>query len=287
MVEALAELRDAQLCKWELARINYDALKDCRRRSFALGEFYGALQFNPHRRISTAAPIDPKSIKERSCFLCQRNRPEEQDSEEIIPGWSMLVNPYPILPLHFTIASTHHQRQGSIPFEMASMAERLPGMVVFFNGAKGGASAPDHLHCQAVMKTELPLVNYLESGGDPGKLPFKIGFGLITPDMEGMIKMNSLLAIKGKDLRGRLDEELVNAYFWIGDDGLLRICVIPRKAHRPDFYTSDPCAEGRMVSPGAIDMAGILVLPREQDFNEMTQKEIESTYSQTAWRNGE
>ena len=39
------------------------------------------------------------------------------------------------------------------------------------------------------------------------------------------------------------------------------ILVFPRKKHRPDCY-----ADGVLVSPGAIDMGGVIITPREEDF---------------------
>ncbi len=285
LINALAEWRDSQLEKWPLAKVNYEALNACERKIFKIGDFEGVLQLAPHRINSTAAKVDSASIKERKCFLCSANRPSSQLVEELIPGWDFLVNPYPILPMHFTIVSQSHQPQGAIPTEIVSIAERLPGMVVFFNGAKAGASAPDHLHCQAVLKSELPLISFLESGKDPDLLPYKVNFSIITPDVDGMITLNTLLAVEGVDKKGKNDKGLVNGYFWMGDDGFLRVCIIPRKSHRPDFYTNEADGNGRMVSPGAIDMAGVIVLPREKDFQEMGSADVEMVYNQTAWKN--
>ena len=160
---------------------------------------------------------------------------------------------------------------------MAVMAEKMPGMTIFFNGAKAGASAPDHLHCQAVKTSELPLMLYLEKGGDPDKWPYKVEYSVITPDTEGMMNLQRMIGIKGVDRKdGKTDSDLVNAFFWLGQNGLLRIAVVPRSAHRPECY------QDLMVSPGAIDMAGIIILPRREDFERITEEDIRRIYSQTA-----
>lgn len=282
MMTLLSEARDAQMESWPLARENYLSLGSTERRVFKVDDFTGAIQFNPARAVSTGASIDAASISRRPCFLCGANRPLQQSSEEIIPGWEFLVNPYPIFPLHFTIASMEHRPQDRIPLDMASMAEKLPGMTVFFNGARAGASAPDHLHCQAVPTAELPLMRYLEGGGDIDKLPFIVYFRVITPDFEGMRHLNEIVKIKGKDrTTGEADARLVNAYMWIGADGLLRVCVIPRSAHRPSFYDNSGM-EGYMVSPGAIDMAGVMILPRKEDFIRMDDETVNRVYSEVA-----
>lgn len=283
ILDYLLEFRDNQLRVWPEAAKNYDALGKCERRTFKIGDFNGFLQYNPNRKISTAASTDAKSIEGRPCFLCEKNRPQQQRYEEIYPEWQLLVNPYPILPLHFTIAFREHLPQDKIPEEIIAMAERLPGMAVFFNGARAGASAPDHLHCQAVMASELPLLNYLEDGRELEKLPFEVNYFLIPPNREGLETLRRVFRIRGRDaVNGEEDIRLINSFFWIGNDRILRCAILPRKAHRPVNYVNTPEGEGVMVSPGAIDMAGIIVTPRMVDFEKLTDKEIEEIYSQTA-----
>lgn len=282
MIQQLAEFRDEQLALWPLARENYHSLGYTLRRPFHIGSLEGVFQFNPARAVSTGAKLDKASIDARPCFLCKGNRPEVQFVEEIIPGWEFLVNPYPIFPLHFTIAFKRHEPQDALPLEMASMAEKLSGMTVFFNGARAGASAPDHLHCQTVMTSELPLMRYLEHGGDPGTLPFKVDYRRITPDAAGLRALADLRALKGTNaLTGLPDPRLINAYMWIGNDGVLRSCVIFRRAHRPASYVSDG-SSGFMVSPGAIDMAGVMVLPRKIDYETITGSDAAVIYSDVA-----
>lgn len=279
IIPMLVEVRDHQLGFWQLAQKNYDNLGHVERRPFCIGALKGAVQFNPDRIVSTGAKVDKESIAKRKCFLCAGNRPPEQLSEEILPGWEFLINPFPILPLHFTIAATQHIPQDCIPIDAIAMAEKLPGMTIFFNGARAGASAPDHLHCQAVMTSELPLMRYLEDGGDPAALPFCVEYGVITRDPLGLVKMAELVDVKGIDkVTGEPDKDLVNAYFWIGKDNLLRIAVIPRSAHRPECYPD------MMVSPGAIDMAGIIVVPRSEDFAAITDSDIARIYDDVAVR---
>jgi hypothetical protein len=50
------------------------------------------------------------------------------------------------------------------------------------------------------------------------------------------------------------------------EKGEYHLFIFPRKKHRPDCFF----AEGddyKMISPGAIDIAGIFVLPRKEDFD--------------------
>ena len=136
--ELINTIIERQLDKWDEARENFFRLRHAERRSLALGALQGAIQYNPARIRSTGASIDSKSIAARPCFLCRSNRPEAQDSFEWMEGWEFLVNPFPILPVHFTIVSKNHVPQDHIPAEMASMAEYAPDLVFFFNGARAG-----------------------------------------------------------------------------------------------------------------------------------------------------
>ena len=146
----MLEFIDGQLAEWPLARENYQALGKTERRSLQLGDLIVGIQHNPARIVSTGAKTDAKSLAERPCFLCKKNRPPQQVGINIAEGWELLLNPYPIFPTHFTIVSTSHRPQEGFPLDMVTMAEKLPGHTVFFNGKLSGASCPDHLHCQAV-----------------------------------------------------------------------------------------------------------------------------------------
>jgi hypothetical protein len=44
--------------------------------------------------------------------------------------------------------------------------------------------------------------------------------------------------------------------------------IFPRRQHRPSAYYKSG-AEQIMVSPGAVDMGGVLVMPREEDYNRL------------------
>lgn len=292
-MELLNEFIEIQLGCWELARNNYLALGKTERRRMQLGDFSCFLQYNPARERSTGAKTDADSIRKRPCFLCHVNRPKEQIAGKAAEGWELLVNPYPIFPVHFTLPSLAHEPQERFPLEIAGIAEKFPGMAVFFNGARAGASAPDHAHMQMVLASELPIVKLTEEwhrsrrseivGSDSfGKdLPFRWLSAVIAPDREGMRVLAALREVCGVDAEtGMEDRGLVNVIFWIEEESrLLRSIVIPRKRHRPAcFYADDD--DRRMVSPGTIDMAGVIVLPRREDFDRLTEDELAEIYRQ-------
>lgn len=281
----MIEYIDSQLADWPLARKNYQALGKTERRNIKLGDLTVGIQHNPARIVSTAAKTDAKTLAERPCFLCKKNRPSQQIGVEITDGWELLINPYPIFPTHFTIVSKEHRPQESFPLDMVIMAEKLRGHTVFFNGKHAGASCPDHLHCQAVKTYELPLMQLIENKHhlSDGKvathsslgldMPFGFKSIIITPDLEGMSELASIEETIGKYY---VDNGLLNAFVWVDNDGLLRICVVARAMHRPKCYGSD---EGqRLISPGCIDMAGVLITPLRKDFEAISDEEVRKIY---------
>lgn len=284
---------EQQLVVWDLARENYRQLAKTERRLFDLGEFKLAVQHNPARIRSTGAAVDKQSIAKRSCFLCEKNRPPQQTVSDLLPDWDTLLNPYPIFPVHFTIASKKHQPQGQFPLDMICFVEKCPGLVAFFNGAHAGASSPDHLHFQAVLKSELPILRLAETVHNSDvsdvinakslipQLPFDFYSFIIKQDSKGMRLLKAATMIKGSDNEGNINEGLVNDFVWIDNSGTLRIIVIPRKAHRPACYAED--SERRlMISPGAVDMAGVIITPVKDDFEKITKEDLIQIYSEVA-----
>lgn len=271
---------EAQLTVWPEANDRYRDLAKCERRQFRVGDMQGYIQFNPARKVSTGAATDARSIAARPCFLCDSNRPAVQQAIPLDGNWQLLLNPFPIFPVHFTISSRTHIPQERPPLEMVSFAERMPDLCIFFNGARAGASAPDHAHMQGVLAAELPLLRLVEKahphGGSPYlysddcglDLPFSWHSAIITPDNDGMKLM--ALMLQGGERLG-IDYADSNVYAW-NHDGLIRLLIVPRDAHRPECYPDI------MVSPGAVDMAGIIITPRREDFERLDDTLIGKIY---------
>lgn len=256
---------EQQLSRWDTAHKNFKALKDVKKKSFKAGNLVGHIQYNPVRAVSTLAKLDKESLQRRPCFLCEENRPTQQEYIHILPGWQMLVNPYPILDYHFTIASKTHIPQVLDIETGFKLAEELPGMVVFFNSCGAGASAPDHLHFQAVTLESLPLIKALEN--DP---EFEPPFALIRNEEE--LKRCSLPT---------------NVYFWKSPaNDEIKFIAVARRAHRPDMFFKE-LPERRAVSPGAIDMAGVIVTPFAEDFEALNDEDVMEVFRQTSILNSE
>lgn len=303
-----------QLAKWQTARTNHEALNQIETRRFELAGNTITVQFNPARAVSTCAKVDKSSIEARKCFLCPENKPNEQD--EIIISldepFSLRINPYPILPGHLTISSLKHQDQvladktiRQLPGKLISWLEEYfaSGYVLFYNGAKCGASAPDHFHFQAVKQSDVPVIQQwerlmetavrekeikTENGNTYSSFqitsyicPIQVFIcnhsADILPEMINQY-LESLPLHEGES------EPRYNLFAWQDKQRGFTMAYFPREEHRPACYTATG-GEQLLVSPGALDMAGLLVTPRKEDFDRITESDITKIYKEVAYHN--
>jgi SpoIID/LytB domain protein len=274
-----------QLEVWEAAAQRFRDLQNVQVRSLDDGDEW-RVQFNPARMVSTGASIDNKSIAERPCFLCAKNRPQEQMTKRVDRRYELLINPFPILPVHFTIPALQHQPQRILSnyVEMHRLLEQYPDLMVFYNGPRCGASAPDHMHFQAGTSGVLPL----QQAWPRLSRELDVLFSLNTEEYIAQIRdyacpaflIRSISPYGDEQLFRRLyqvmekqdDEPMMNIVAWRNGTEYLSV-VFPRRKHRPDCYYADG-ADKLMVSPGAIDMAGLVITPRKEDFERLTTARI-------------
>lgn len=285
-------LISSQLKEWDLAAKNYDALSGVRAKECRLGNMVVNVQFNPARIVSSAAKVDAKSISERKCFLCQENRPPVQKGIEYCGKagiYEILLNPFPIFRRHLTIPDQKHTRQqidGRYE-DMLNLSRSLEDYVIFYNGPKCGASAPDHMHFQAGNKGMLPVESCTESlelheistgKSDCNSRLYEIkayirGSFLIVADT---IEASS--AVFGKiyanlQIKEGEWEPMMNILVWYRDNKWYTVLFL-REKHRPSLYF----AEGEaniLLSPASVDMGGVFITPLEKDFVKITDNEIE------------
>lgn len=277
---SISRFFNRQLEMWEDARHRFRDLKhvEVRQLSDQL-----KVQFNPARIVSTGAKIDKHTLGERPCFLCERNRPKEQMTKQIDDHFQLLVNPFPILPVHFTIPATKHQPQSIYRHygEMHRLLSLHSELMVFYNGPKCGASAPDHLHFQAGTSGVLPLqTNWQRLSRnltDVISLTDEEKISVLSDFLVPAFVIISKSEDSGEELFHRLyrsmpmrsdeSEPMMNIIAWRKGDEFISV-VIPREKHRPDAYFAEGEAQ-MMVSPGALDMAGLIITPREEDFSKI------------------
>lgn len=282
---SISRFFNRQLEVWTDARHRFRDLKHVETRQFS---DQLKLQWNPARIVSTGAKIDKKTLGERPCFLCDKNRPKDQMSKQIDEKFHLLVNPFPILPVHFTIPARKHQPQLIYKNygEMHRFISLHSDLMVFYNGPKCGASAPDHLHFQAGTNGILPLqtnwqrlsrnLTDIISLNDEEKISvvrdFIVpAFVIISKSAESDEALFRRL-YKAMPQRGDETEPMMNIISWRKGEEFISV-VIPREKHRPEAYFAEGDAQF-VVSPGALDMSGLIITPREEDFRKLTEEKV-------------
>jgi ATP adenylyltransferase/5',5'''-P-1,P-4-tetraphosphate phosphorylase II len=252
--------------------------------------------------VSTGAKLDKESIQKRPCFLCRKNQPKDQKAVEIYEDYNLCVNPYPILPEHVTLPYQEHiPQQIGYNFieDIDALLKEMPeDYAIFYNGPCCGASAPDHFHFQGVLKKDVPLIaqyQRLRIGSQVlrynSKLEEKKDFGTFCYYEESFRYIDKytcpLFAFESNhpqltfDLKEEIkpfakatneNEPKFNIFAWRENDRLI-VLLIPRSKHRPDCFFAEGEAQ-LLVSPGALDMAGIMVTARPEDFERMTADKV-------------
>ncbi len=287
---------DRQLRLWPETRDRYRELTHVETRDLNVGSSTFEVQFNPARIRSTGATISKEAVAARPCFLCKANRPQVQMTKIQNADYELLVNPYPILPMHFTIPMRRHQPQQirGMYGEMIQLLKNYPDLMVFYNGPMCGASAPDHAHLQA---------------GTSGILPLQREWQRLSRNLTEVARRGedatlsviedypcAALAIRSRSRRGSermfatlyhalpkvpdQTEPMLNVVAWRADDEYVSV-VFPRRKHRPDCYYKDN-DEKLLVSPGALDMSGLIITPRREDFERITPEQALAILSECA-----
>lgn len=279
-------LLDRQLVVWDTAKNNYEALKGVKTKELKIGNSTVKVQFNPARITSSAAKVDPKSLKERKCFLCKANLPAVQEGIAWGDKYTILVNPFPIFPKHLTIPANDHvdQRIYGRMADMMEIAADLSGFTLFYNGPKCGASAPDHMHFQAGNKGFLTFENDWKQGvrnkiktvGEASLYKIEeLSHPAFIIETQSIADGDKLF----KDLYSVLSlpegesEPMLNILCWY-EDGKWIIVIFPRKKHRPSCYFAEG-EDNILLSPASVDMGGIFITPLEKDFIKIGKADIE------------
>lgn len=299
-MQELDKFINDQLSVWPLAAANFRALKSARTRQLEVDGLLCTVQCNPRRILSSTADTTPQAIAARKCFLCADNRPAEQFHLKFEGRkgrmYNIQVNPYPIFPGHLVIVREEHIPQAiwhHFP-DMLDFAMKYRDYTVFYNGPGSGASAPDHLHFQAVPRLSMPLERAVDAYLDkPGEVLASVKdatlyryagfaegvFALKATTSKSMAKLFYRLL----DCTDRVEGDIEPKFnlFAYCRDGEYRAFVALRAAKRSHHYYSDG-PDHLTISPGAADMAGFFVAPFEEDFEKVTSADLEEMLSEVS-----
>ncbi len=285
---------ESQKRSWPALLSACQALDQTQTRELDCGNYRVTLQFNPARAVSARAAVDPESIRRRPCFLCDKNRPPDQHALTYRGDFLILCNPAPIFDRHFTVVSREHRSQdlaSSLGTLLQIARDVSPAYTVFYNGPAAGASAPDHLHFQMIPAGALPFIK------QSPKTRLNIeedSVQILVPDANDRA-MVVLEATNANSLAERFQAFLKTVkktlattgeppcnVFCFYEKGRYRLTTFLRSKHRPDAYYAEG-EERIFVSPGAIDLAGVLVIPALKDFNRLDCATVRDIYREVSW----
>ena len=293
------EFTKSQLASWPLARDNYERLQNVIYRTIDFEEFQIRIQHNPDRIQSAVAKIDEQSLKARACFLCKENIPPEQISFDYNSALDIRVNPYPIFNRHYTVPAKQHIPQlieGHFQ-DMLTIAQTYPEYTIFYNGPRSGASAPDHFHFQLVPRHIMPLET------DVNSCPKEIlwiseSWETTIESINNYLRKNIILHSGNRKqltdtfekirsvMRNHIPndpEPMMNLFAWYENDEWW-VVIFPRRQHRPwQFFAEGE--ENILFSPGCVDFAGLIISPREKDFNRLDAPLLKELFSQLTLTN--
>ena len=293
MQTQLEELYRTQLATFELARENYANLQHVTYRTIPIRNFELHLQYNPARIRSTNAKIDAASLQKRPCFFCPENIPQGQEGISYDGCYNLLVNPYPIFDKHFTVPTIHHTppRIAGRLRDMLNLAFDLPQYTLFYNGPQCGASAPDHFHFQIAPRQTMPTEKDVENEHLQETLQHKDYYHI------GTLKnyLRKILILRSSDQELLLSvfekinqilqhhipsdpEPMYNLLAWF-DNCQWTLCIFPRKLLRPHQFFAEG-EEKVLFSPGSVDMAGLIITPRQEDFDKYSETLLTDLFAQ-------
>lgn len=296
---ATEELFRQQVAEWDLAARNYAGLRSVITRNLQFEGFRMRIQCNPERIVSSAAKVDSQSILARKCFLCPAQLPEQQrglDYSTAKHRYKILVNPFPIFPKHLTMPDVQHTPQRIVGrvSDMLQLAKELEQYILFYNGPKCGASAPDHFHFQAGSKGMLPIENEWKIVKGLRFLRETDGCTIWT--MENYLRKVIVMQGKEREPLARTVEQQINALALASpeqepepmlnllasyENGVWTLFLFPRKQHRPTQFFET--GERQIVfSPGSVDMGGLLIIPRKEDYEKLTNEIVSDMFKQVS-----
>jgi hypothetical protein len=296
LAEQCRALLEEQRSVWPRLAQGCDALGRVETRIVELNAWPVTVQFNPARAASSLAKVDAASIAQRPCFLCVRNSPAEQRGL-LLGDYVFLANPMPIVPGHLTVAHVRHVPQSYLDHldEFLFCCRELDeGYTLYYNGPQCGASAPDHMHWQAAPSGSTPIERCLDRGVFSAEVDLAEGTRVsFRADANDDLERTRLLLI----IRGRHEPEVARAVraivaglprreaaaeplinvFASYRDGLWTVAMYPRAVHRPAcFFAEEPAR--MLLSPGIMDMAGLLITVRREDFDRADRSVLAAIY---------
>jgi hypothetical protein len=301
LIDRVGGLIEHQKKTWPMLAQGYSAYSAIGSKRIESEASAIVVQHNPRRVGSTGASVDRASVEARKCFLCPDALPPEEKG--IAYGdLIILCNPFPVLDRHLSIVHRDHIEQkiaGNLETLLALAADLSPEYFVLYNGPQCGASAPDHLHFQACSRALLPIEETVRGSNEEAAPHCSVceessiqGLEVFTINDCG----RSVIVFGGSNLdevagwveatlaelsAGSPDIEPMVNLICTYERRRWTVYLFPRARHRPAFFYAEG-ADRLLVSPGAIDMAGVMVVPEREHFDKIGATEVRTIFSEVS-----
>ena len=277
MVHQIDNLFRRQLESWALLARGMKGLAESKTRAVRIEWFDVFVRHIPHRIASATAAVDRESVLKRPCFLCADNLDPEEEGIAFNEDFTIYCNPFPIVDRHLSIVHREHRPQ-RIEGQFSSMldlARALAGFFIIYNGPECGASAPDHMHFQAGSRELFPIEKDTISVREPAVTGYERNVLLFRSSdrLQLIDEMNCAIDVLAS-VTGKKPEPMINIAAFHDPMGGFTVYLFPRGKHRPRvFHTGE-----LTVSPGSIDLCGIVVVPVEKDFRRISGQDIAAIF---------
>ena len=278
------------------AFVNYQALSQVEVKDMTIDGFPAKLFFNPARVRSVMADVSPEALQKRACFLC----PDGVEEHQLTHNWDsptghtyyIRVNPFPIFSPHFTVSSSVHERQELLPHleSMLHLAKELPEMTIFYNGPMCGASAPDHMHFQAVPRHSLPIEDHFSTNYANAILVQETDLQTHLAAIKKVLAMGTIpeeASQTGSLTAGASHAEEYeprwNIVSWYepASSPKFNTIIFFRKESRPQCFFA-PEEERILFSPATVEMAGIGIVANRESFDRLTPARLRDIIREVA-----
>ena len=304
LFEQITEMFSRELELRGRAFVNYGALDQVEVKDMTIDGFPAKLFFNPARVRSVMADVSPEALQKRACFLC----PDGLEPLQLTTVWDsptgqtyfIRVNPFPIFNHHFTISSAIHERQTFAPHmeSMLHLAQAMPEMSIFYNGPMCGASAPDHMHFQAVPRHSMPIEDHFDTNYANAVLVQEPDLQSHLATLEKVLSMASIPenasqtgSLTAGATRTEEWEPRWNIISWyepasspnslIASSPKFNTIVFFRRESRPQCFFA-PENERILFSPGTVEMGGIGIVANRESFDRITPEVLRSMIQEVA-----
>ena len=274
------------------AFLNYEALAGVEVKDMTIDGFPAKLFFNPARVRSVMADVSPEALQKRACFLC----PDGVEENQLTHNWDsptghtyyIRVNPFPIFSPHFTVSSSVHERQELLPHleAMLHLAKELPEMTIFYNGPMCGASAPDHMHFQAVPRHSLPIEDHFSTNYANAILVQETDLQSHLSAVKNILSLGTIpeeASQTGSLTIGASHAEEYeprwNIVSWYED--MWHTVIFFRRESRPMCFFA-PEEERILFSPATVEMAGIGIVANRESFDRLTPSKLRDIIREVA-----